>query len=599
MNAVHGTELKVPAIVFPNLHWFGDNVLLEPIARYSSVRGKSYILSQYSELFDGHPSVVGLSDPSQIPEGAKVVDINEAISNVELQDDGKYLVLGEKNKAMWEAAGFSRVMDHPKLYLSAVEWHEVKKMKRWFQRPCIGVVLRTRHRAKNWAYMILFIRSLILSKNFDVFIFAKGVSKKTLAAIPPGAHFYLNRSTREVMQGLSMMDVVITPDTGLGHISAALGKQTMVICFSLFADLYEMYPTATIISSDNFTAAKGITGISVKQMLKETDAHLFRNRDPIPVMLDETRMETFQQLLFIRFRGVGDVLLSLVALATFKKLNPNVIVTYLTSPGLAALVRLSNVVDNVVEMNYNHSSSGLPLPPKGIEYESYDTTINAINAVDFGAESSEVHRSLLFGELLGLDQVDYSTDWKFELPQSWIDISRKILEQNGVTGGKVIVMQADSKGLSRIWQKQRQKEFVGMARKKGYKVVAVSDQEYKYPASVLNLTGKLSFSEYVGMIGAADIFLSPDSGGLHIAGTTDNLALGLFGAVLPELRVTQYDTVDYIQGRAKCMPCNDWQQGCCRDKKNWPMCMWSIQARPVMEKIEKMLKGVAKSTTPE
>lgn len=586
-EAIRGTYFKVPAIVYPNLLWLGDNVLLEPIARYSSVRDKTYILSEYPELFEGHPVVAGFKDPGDMPGDAKIIDINKAMSGVEKDEAGDYRILPDKNKRMWEAAGFDRVMDHPKLYLTTTEMHHVAKMKNWFNRPCIGVVLRTRHRAKDWAYMMLFIRALIRKKKFDVFIFAKGVDKKTMAAIPVGAHYYLNRSIREVMQGLAMMDVVITPDTGLGHMSAALGVETVVLCFSMFEELYEMYPSATTIPNDRFKMASGITGISVRTVLREVDKHLLSNRNVIPVSVPKTD-DKIHDLLFIRFRGIGDVLLSLVALATYKKLYPNTRIIYMTSPGIGELLKSSKVVDHVVPVSYNHSTSGRPLPPKEHDYEVYDSTVNAINAIDFLPEASEVHRSALFGTLLDLGQVDYSTDWKFEIPQSWVEVARKKLDLEGITG-KTIVMQADSKGLSRIWPKERQKEFIGMARKKRYTVVVVSDNEIPYPASVANLTGKLSFKEYVGMIGACDILLGPDSGGLHIAGVTNQLALGLFGSVLPELRVTHYDTVEAILGKATCVPCNDWQHNNCRNKKHSPMCMWSITPQVVMKKIESMI----------
>jgi len=592
-DAIYGERFRIPAIVYPNLLWLGDNVLLEPIARYSSVRDKTYILSEYPELFDGHPVVAGLKGPDQIPEDARVIDINKAMSGVEKDEEGRYIILPDKNKMMWEAAGFDRIMDHPRLFLTPIELQDTKRMKKWFNRPCIGVVLRTRHRAKDWAYMMLFIRALILKKQFDVFVFAKGVDKKTLASIPAGAHFYLDRSIREVMQGLSMMDVVVTPDTGLGHISAALGAETLILCFSLFEELYSMYPSATTLANDNFTLAKGLTGIAVKTVLKEVDKHLLKNRGSIPVSIPRN-LEKKQELLFIRFRGIGDVLLSLPALATYKKLYPDTTISYMTSPGVGELVKASSVVDHVVPVSYDHGTSGRPLVPKGHDYKVYDSVVNAINAIDFLPESSEVHRSSLFGALLGLDEIDYSTDWKFEIPESWVEIARRKLDILGVTG-KTIVMQADSMGLSRIWQKERQKEFLGIARKKRYTVVVVSDKEHTYPASAVNLTGKLSFKEYIGMIGACDILLSPDSGGIHIAGITNQLALGLFGSVLPELRVTQYDTVETILGKAKCVPCNDWQRGFCKDKNHWPMCMWSIKAVAVMKKIESMMKerGVA------
>jgi len=567
----------------------GDNVLLEPIARFSSVRDKTYVLSEYPELFEGHPVVAGLKEPGEIPGDARIIDINKAMSGVEKQEDGGYIILPEKNKRMWEAAGFSRVMGYPELFLTAVELQNVRQAKKWFNRPCIGVVLRTRHRAKDWAYMMLCIRALINKKQFDVFIFAKGVEKKTLAAIPAGAHYYLNRSIREVMEGLAMMDVVITPDTGLGHMSSALGTETVALSFSMFAELYQMYPSATVIQNDNFDMSRGITGIAVKTVLKEVDKHILDSRGVIPISLSKTAEKSLE-LLFVRFRGIGDVLLSLPALATYKKLYPNTVISYMTSPGVADLIESSDVVDHVISIAYAHATSGLPLPPKGHDYEPYDSVVNAINTIDFLPESGSVHRTDLFGGVLSLDQVDYSTNWKFEIPKSWVEIAHRKLDMAGVNG-KTIIMQADSKGLSRIWPKERQKEFVGIARKKRYTVVAVSDKRIEYPDSVVNMTGELSFKEYVGMIGACDILLSPDSGGLHIAGITDQPALGLFGSVLPELRVTHYDSVESILGRAKCVPCNDWQHNNCRNKKHSPMCMWSITPQMVMKKIEAMLES--------
>lgn len=587
-DAIHGTRFQVPAIVYPGRFWLGDNVLLEPIARCSSVRDKTYVLSEYPELFEGHPLVAGVKDLSEIPGDATIIDIGKAMSGVEKDEKGQYLILPDKNKSMWKAAGFSRVIDQPRLFLTPMEMQDSKRIKKFFNRPCIGVVLRSRHRPKDWAYMMLFIRALIRKKHCDVFVFAKGIDTKTLAVIPAGAHFYVNRSIREVMQGLSMMDVVVTPDTGLGHMSAALGTETIVLCFSIFEELYEMYSSATILSNDRFKMSKGITGIAVKTVLKAVDHHLLGNRNVIPVAM-LSGVEEKQEMIVIRFRGIGDVLLYLVALATYKKLYPDTTITFMTSPGVADLVALSKVVDHVVPISYNHSTSGRPLPPPGHNYDVYDSVVNAINAIDFLPDSSTVNRVALFGATLDLEQIDYSTDWKLEIPISWIDIAKRKLSSMGVAG-KTIVMQGDSKGLSRIWPMPRQKEFIGMARKRGYTVVVVSDKLIEYPAAAVNLTGELSFREYVGMIGACDILLSPDSGGLHIAGMTGQLALGLFGSVLPELRINHYDTVESILGKAKCVPCNDWQHDNCRNKKHSPMCMWNIKANTVMSKIEKMMK---------
>lgn len=589
-EAIYGKRLVYPCFIYPNFSWIGDGALLEPIARMSAVQGKSYILSSAPEIFEGHPTVEGLAHRDQFPENAKIIDLNDAINSIANSKNGK-VVLPEKSLRMWQAAGFPRVMDHPRLYLTPVEIAETRRMKRWFNKPCIGIVLHTRNRAKDWAYTMVFIRTLMRERQYDVFVFGKDVSRTTLAAMPAGVHYYLDLDLRDVMQGLFMMDVVVGPDTGLMHLAGALGTQRVIPCFGLFADLHEQYPGTTVLANDNFKLHKGITGISVRKVLKCVDAALYSNRHVISVTPQQAPEEK-KELCFIRIRGSGDVLRSLVALATFKKLDPSWNITYITSPGVAELVRLSKVADNVVEVNYDHPSGGLPLPPPGYDYDGSDSVINAINKVDFGQEGIETPRAELFGRLLGLDEVDYSTDWQFEIPKSWVEIAKRKLESAGIDGSKkTIVMQADSKGLSRVWQMARQKEFIGLARK-AYNVVVVSDQEIKYAVPVINLTGKLSFTEYVGMIGAGDILVCPDSGGLHIAGATNNLALGLFGSVHPDLRISDYETVHYILGKAKCVPCNDWQLHVCKgEKKNWPMCMWSIKADQVVRRIRQLLKA--------
>lgn len=584
-------QLNYPAYVLPNEFWLGDSVLLEPIARMSAVKGRSYVLSAYPELFEGNPTVIGIRELSEIPPASRILDLHDAIESIKEDAGGRKVVMPGKSLRMWKDAGFNRVMDQPKLYLTPAEWSEVSRMRRWFARPCIGVVFRSRRSAKDWAYMLQFIRHLIKSKGCDVFIFAKGLSPVAMRLIPPGAHFVLDRPLREVMQSIAMMDCMIGPDTGLMHIAGALGCQALIVCLSIFSDLYDSYETATVLENDNFTLRKGILGISVRKVMKELDNKLALNRSVIPVPSDDMAMAPKNNC-YVRFRGLGDVLLALPGLATARSLDGDSSMTYVTSPGVAELVGLSGVVDDVIAVEYDHPVGGRPVLPRSVDWDGYDSVINAINVVDFTAESADVPRSDLFARLMGVEEVDYSTDWKFRVPDGWREQAQETLRISGVAPGqKTILMQADSKGVSRNWPAGRQFEFIGLAAKRGFKLVVVSDIYHsKYePKKVINLTGKLSLSEYVGMIAATDILLCPDSGGLHIAGCTDNLALGLFGSVAPELRIEHYDTVHHIMGKARCAPCNDWQLDNCLGKKHMPTCLWNIRPKMVLDRIQSLL----------
>jgi ADP-heptose:LPS heptosyltransferase len=556
----------------------------------SALRGSNYVLSAYSELFEAHPTVIGISHPDEMPTHTRVIDIRDAIESIEDQD-GRQVVLPGKNLRMWEAAGFKRVMDQPRLYLSPGEWTEVCRMKRWFARPCVGVVYRSSRSAKDWAYTLQFIRRLVKSRGCDVFVFGKSLSPATMRLIPPGVHFVLDRPLRDVMQCICMMDVLIGPDTGLMHMGGALGVECLVVCFSLFSDLYDAYDRTTVLQNDNFTMRKGIMGISLRNVMRELERKLASHRLASPLATEEEKPIPKNNC-YVRFRGIGDVLLSLPGLATARSLDGDSRMTYVTSPGVSDLVRLSEVVDEVIEIEYEHSTGGRPVLPRGVNWDAYHTVTNAINVVDFTAESADVPRAELFARLMGVDEVDYTTDWKFTVPYNWQEEAERILREAGLPARqKTILLQADSKGVSRNWPAGRQFEFIGLAAKRGFTTIVVSDVYHsKYePKKVINLTGKLSLQQYVGMIAATSILLCPDSGGLHIAGCTDNLALGLFGSVGPELRIGHYDTVHHIMGKARCAPCNDWQLDNCLGRKHMPVCLWNIRPKMVLDRIQSLL----------
>lgn len=56
----------------------------------------------------------------------------------------------------------------------------------------------------------------------------------------------------------------------------------------------------------------------------------------------------------------------------------------------------------------------------------------------------------------------------------------------------------------------------------------------RHPAAVTNLTGRLSLTELIAFLRQADIFVSADSGPLHIASSVGTTAIGIFGPTRPE-----------------------------------------------------------------
>jgi ADP-heptose:LPS heptosyltransferase len=592
-------EFSFPALGVLNRFMMGDAVLVEPIARELAINEQAYVVSNYPELYKAHPTVRGVRNFDELPDNVRIIDLSESIKSIEGKGEDRH-VIENKYLNMCKEAGFQRALNAPRLYLTPSEWTLVQELRKFFpDKPNIGVAIASAHVAKNWLYIIKGIKAL-QRKGYNVFIFSDKLNKATDWMLPRGIYHIIGRSLREMMQYVAMMDAMMGPDTGPMHVAGALKVPLAVICYSIFAHLYEMYDNVAIMESDNFTLQSGIKGVSVRKMLSSIDGLLEAERKAPVVDIRELESMKPKSHASIRINGIGDIGLSLPAWATIRSQNGNEShsYTYITNHAGAALLKCTDLFDEVIEVDYKHGPAGFPLPPPGIDYDRFDTVANLINVVDFLPQSTTVPRTELFARAIGLDKVDYSAPgWKLTIPESWKLDAWGILQDFGVTlDDRILVLQADTKGRARMWPKERQVEFCGLAIKRGWKVVLVSDiKKTRYPKAVINLTGQLSVEEYYAMIDISTIGVSPDSALMHVAGMTDNNAIALFGPIAPELRIAHYDTVYPIIGKDKyCMKggkvvhCNDWQNKSCSHFTRFAKCMWNIKAKEVFDKVEEV-----------
>jgi ADP-heptose:LPS heptosyltransferase len=582
-------EFKFPVLGVMNQFFMGDSVLVESIARHLGIDECSYVLSNYPELFEAHPIVKGVRSPEELPENVRMIDLSKSIVSIRKQD-GKRIVIPDKFLNMCKQAGFSSRLDAPQLYLKPTEYTTIGELRKFFpNRTNIGIALGSGHSGKTWLYMVRFIRK-VLSLHYNVFIFCDRITWFQYKTLPKGCYLAIGNPIREMMTYIAMMDVMVGADTGPMHVAGALKVPIAVVCFKVFAELYEMYENAEILKTNNFTAESGIRGVSIKQVLKAVHNLVgTKPKDP-PVAEEDTRYEKPKHHAIIRMRGLGDVLMSLPAIATLVNQNGNKShsYTYITSYPAKAMLECSSLLTNVVGTDYKHSHAGFPLPPPDIDYSRFDTCINMINGIDFVPSSDTVERIDLFANLLGLNQCDRDLDtWKLKVPESWKSEAWNTLSKYGVSQtDRLIVLQVNSNGLSRNWQRTRQVEFCGIAKKHGWKIVLVSNETFtKYPKYCINLTGMLSIEQYMAMIAICTVGVGADSSLVHIGGCLDKPVIGLYGSVKPGLRIAHYKTVYPIVGEYSCVPCNDWQYSSCVGEKNSPHCMWNIRPKTVFNKV--------------
>ncbi len=295
-------NIQIPPIGLYNPFFIGDSVILEPLAQYlhDAFENDMYVVSKYPELFVGHPVVKGISPLERMPLGLKMIDMTDAIRSLkdrdvklgiikksilrwlpslkrfELFQDVAKGIVPEKVKNMYQAAGVPYdTTKKPTLYLTESEEQLATNLRQLFAKKCIGVVLNSRFDIKNWPYTKILIRELFKS-DYDVFVIADKLKEDEaylLDRFKYGAYHLTGLTLRQLMVWLSILDLVVGPDTGIMHMAGALDIPSIVLTRPIWADIYELYPKCSVICGkhDNANSVKSIPVIKV---LKEIDNKL-------------------------------------------------------------------------------------------------------------------------------------------------------------------------------------------------------------------------------------------------------------------------------------------------------------------------------------
>ena len=102
------------------------------------------------------------------------------------------------------------------------------------------------------------------------------------------------------------------------------------------------------------------------------------------------------------------------------------------------------------------------------------------------------------------------------------------------------------------------------------------------PEGVINLAGKTSLRELMALINSCSIFLTNDSGPMHIAAALHVPLLALFGST-SEIKTGPYGTNSLIHKHVECSPC--YKRTCPIDFR----CMKSIEVEEVYQELQKLI----------
>lgn len=107
--------------------------------------------------------------------------------------------------------------------------------------------------------------------------------------------------------------------------------------------------------------------------------------------------------------------------------------------------------------------------------------------------------------------------------------------------------------------------------------------------SFINLIGKTSLLELIGVFNNVDLLVTHDTGILHLAKLSRIKIVALFGPVNPKERIGINENVDVLWGGAK-LPCSPCYNGKTFAECSNNICMQNISVESVIEKINNILK---------
>ena len=104
---------------------------------------------------------------------------------------------------------------------------------------------------------------------------------------------------------------------------------------------------------------------------------------------------------------------------------------------------------------------------------------------------------------------------------------------------------------------------------------------------IVDLAGKTSVRELVGLLSMLDLYITPDSGPMHIALAMETPVLAIFGPTDPCYRIHEASFANFITPDLRCSPCYQGEyEPLCRNHE----CMKAITVDMVWERVEALLQ---------
>lgn len=361
---------------------------------------------------------------------------------------------------------------------------------------------------------------------------------------------------------------------------------------------------------------------------------------------DASVFKNIKKILVIKFRHIGDVLLTVPAIRALKETFPGSNISVLVNSGTEDVLAGNPVIDELIV--FDRAVKGLSAVKryikeigflKGIRARDFDMSVDltggdraAIVSFLSGAryriawnpgKKGFAGKKFLYTHLADVDKQKHivlqnlevlkhfsittdNTDVDFFIPEDAIQSVKKIFKENNIKDNNTIVhIHPTSRWFFKCWKDEYMAEVISWLIDRGIKVVITSAPDRKememakrilsfigsrftvHSSRLLDLCGRTTIKELAAISEVSDLFLGVDSAPMHIASAVKTPVIALFGPTDENV------WGPYGKGHiviTKNLPCKPCKKGMCQDIQ-LRECMTAIKPDEVKEAVSRILDG--------
>lgn len=347
-----------------------------------------------------------------------------------------------------------------------------------------------------------------------------------------------------------------------------------------------------------------------------------------------TRKLPFEKIENILIRGtnwIGDVVMTLPAVSAVRKTFSGAKITVLAKPWVAEIYRICPDVDDVIIFQSPGPHDGIAGKirlARLLRSKRFDMAVLLQNAIEAAiimllagipiragynsdgrglllthsvrrtAKIRTVHQVYYYIEMLkSLGFRSHEGAVKIKVPDDYLSAAKNVLDKYGVKKGDTVVGIAPGAayGPAKMWFSERfasvadrlsddfsAKIILFGSAKDGEKT---NDIVRHAKNDLIDIAGKTSLREVIALIAGCDLFISNDSGLMHLAGALDVPLVAIFGSTNPVTTSPVGEKSVIIYKNVSCGPC--LKKVCPTDFK----CMDMISAEEVYDTAKRILES--------